>query len=297
MYFPVWLLEEPESFLHADIAVQLAALLNSDEWIESIQMVISSHSPIILAASNRNSTRTTWAIIENFSLRLQKRVSDVTSEDISFAGRLMGDPNFDAYFTASSNQALIFLEDRRELTKTKFEQAGIPVGKALDGVSEIKKYLAVFEALSGLLNRKAFFILDNDKGAKECANYWKGKTPDRKKAGFHRYPVTDCIFVVLLPEGKNVEGLFEEYDDHLEACAKDIYNDDYSFKAKIPTALSRATSSLRGKDKPASIDEAKMLLVNEKDVKDTFWEKVEEYNYCIQKDYQSALVDLLEVEA
>ncbi|MGB7792381.1 MAG: AAA family ATPase, partial [Terrimicrobiaceae bacterium] len=148
-YVPIWLLEEPESFLHTDIAVKLGDLLASDEWLKSIQMVVSTHSPVILACSRRNAERARWVTLDAHAVAQQKRVDAITDGDIEKVGIMMGDTNFDAYFSASQRGPLFFIEDIRPLTKAKIEEAGIPVTKALEGTSAVKKYVDVFRAVSG----------------------------------------------------------------------------------------------------------------------------------------------------
>lgn len=169
-YVPVWLLEEPESFLHTDIAVKLGNLLASDEWLESIQMVVSTHSPVILASSRKNADRARWITMDAHAVLEQRRVDAITDGDIDTIGKMMGDPNFDAYFTASQRGPLMFIEDSRPLTKTKLEEVGISVTKALEGTSVVKKYIEVFRTVFGIVPHKAFFLLDNDKGVKEFGN-------------------------------------------------------------------------------------------------------------------------------
>ncbi len=293
IYFPVWLLEEPESFLHANINVKLSNLLNSDEWLESIQMIISTHSPIVLAASRQNASRTQWVLFRDHSVMFQKPASKVTDEDIQQIADLMGDANFDAYFIAAQNRNLVFIEDTRELTKKKYEEAGIPVTSALRGTSAVKKHLAVFSALPQIIRKKAYFIIDNDKGAKEFGKYCTEENRIREENGFSVCRVTVNVFILLLPENTAVENLFDEFDDFLDECIKDIYDDTLNFKDSVPTNLSRAVSALRRKTHPTTIDEAKELIKNEQDVKDIFWVKVEESGYVLAQSSQQTIKSLL----
>ena len=110
-YYPMWLLEEPESFLHADIAFQIARLLSSDEWLESIQMVISTHSPIILAGSTGNPERTSWVLCDEGQIKSIHNVDKVDQVSIDQVGVMMGDGNFGIYFEAGKSEANYFLED------------------------------------------------------------------------------------------------------------------------------------------------------------------------------------------
>lgn len=278
-YAPVWLLEEPESFLHAEIAVKLGGLLASDEWLRSIQMVISTHSPVILASSRKNSKRAHWAVMEAHAVSEQKRVDDVTDVDIERIGKMMGDPNFDAYFAASQKGALVFIEDTRPLTKAKFEEAEIQVAKALDGTSTVKKYVDVFRTLTGIVPKSAVFILDNDKGVAEFASYVLPANLKARDSDFSLYAVGNGVFLLLLPKAMAVESLFDEFDDELEGCVRELFADDYSLRETIPRGLTRVASTLRSKPAPTNLDNAKGLIANSQDVKDRFWTKLAAKKY------------------
>jgi AAA15 family ATPase/GTPase len=296
MYFPVWLLEEPESFLHADIAVKLGKLLNSDEWLENIQMVISTHSPIILASSRQNQERTRWVVLENHAVEKQKFAKDASDEEIASIGQMLGDTNFDAYFTASTNKLLVFLEDERQLTIQRLTEAGIPVTRALKGIDNVKKYLFVFESLPEVVNGEAFFLIDNDKGQKQISQFCKADHQDKIESNFERYRVTDGVFVILMPKGFCMEDLFDEFNDVLEECCSKIYDDKLDFRDNVPLELTRAVAALRGKGRATSVAEAKALIRNENDVKDIFWNRVEQSGYQIAQSHRSALRSLMNIE-
>lgn len=292
-YVPIWLLEEPESFLHTDIAVKLGNLLASDEWLESIQMVVSTHSPVILASSRKNAERARWITMEAHAVSEQKRVDAITDGDIESVGRMMGDPNFDAYFTASQRGPLMFIEDIRPLTKAKLEEAGIAVTKALEGTSVVKKYVEVFRAVSGIVPKKAFFLLDNDKGVNEFGTYLTKETLKAKDGTFSLYTLGNGVFLVLLPKGFAVEDLFDEFEDEVEACARALYQDHFGLRDTVPTNLTRAASAARRKEKPTSLDGAKALIRNEQDVKDRFWAKLATNNYKVADAFADSIKNLI----
>jgi len=300
MYFPMWLLDEPESFLHADIAVQLAKLLNSNEWLASIQMVISTHSPIILAASRQNPERTRWVVFQNHAVQSQKSVSEVADEDITSVGEMMGDPNFDAYFSASANETRVFLEDSRPLTMQKLVESDIPVTLGLDGISQVKKYLTVYSALPEAVNGKVFFLVDNDLGSRELSQYLVRRRRDRHQDGFARYQVCENVFILLMSPGFRAEDLFDEFDDILDECCNGIYDEHLNFQDHVPLNLTRAVSALRRKERPENIEEAKELIRNEQDVKNIFWDRVQQSGYSIADRHRTllrALIDLEEAES
>lgn len=292
LYFPLWLLEEPESFLHADIALKLGALLNSNEWMDSIQMVISTHSPIILASSKQNDTRTRWIVFENHTMKWDKVVSEISESDIEDIGVLMGDSNIDAYFIASQEKKLIFIEDEKSVTMNKFIESGIPIAMALKGISTLKKYVDVFSTVKAVVRKKAFFIVDNDKGAKEIKAYLQRS--DMEENGFKRYPVSENVYIILAPESFSSEDFFSEYSEHVDYCFEKIFDMDFNFKSTIPTNLSRAVSRLR-RETLSSIEDVKSVLKKEQDVKDSFWKKVAQHEYNMSDEYISALKLLTEL--
>ena len=293
-YVPIWLLEEPESFLHTDIAVKLGNLLASDEWLESIQMVVSTHSPVILATSRKNDARARWITMDAHAVAEQKRVDAITDGDIDKIGKMMGDPNFDAYFTASQRGPLFFIEDTRPLTKAKLEEAGIFVTRALDGSSAVKKYVEVFRAVSGIVSKKAFFLLDNDKGVKDFGNYLTQHALKSKQGQFSLYALGNDVFLVLLPQGFAVEDLFDEFEDEVEECAKAIYQDDFRLRENTPMNLSRAASAARARGNLGNLDEAKSVIRNHQDVKDRFWAKLANNNYKMALSHTDSIKFLVE---
>ena len=288
-YAPVWLLEEPESFLHADISVKLGTLLNSDEWLHSIQMIISTHSPLILACSRQNSEHTRWIIFNNHGVEKQKHVKEVNEEDIETIGRLMGDPNFDAYFAASQKGPLFFIEDTRDLTKEKYEEAGLVVTQVLDGGSTVKKYVAVFKSLAGLIKKRVVFLLDNDKGVKEFKSYLNARNKKKEEKGFTLYSISENAYLLLMPKDFAAEDLFEEFDSIVEECVNEIFIEGYELRTSIPTRLSRAVAYVRRKEHPTDLDAAKLLIKNQQDVKDIFWTRVADDDYKVSDEYRVLL--------
>jgi hypothetical protein len=295
MYFPVWLLEEPESFLHADIALQLASLLSSDEWLGQIQMVISTHSPIVLAASRQNADITRWVAFEDHAVLMTYPVSDVDERHVQAVGRMMGDANFDVYFTAAASGPLIFVEDSRPLTQNSFAELGIPLTGTLDGVDHLKKYLAVLPHLQPLINERAYFIIDSDKGKQSLTATITNARLDADIDGWRKYETSDGVFLVLLPDGSAVEDLFEEWDDELKRAIGDLFDHTFALNKSVPLDLSRVVSALRSK-RPQDEAAAKGILRSHQDVKDRFWASVEQRGYAIAPSHAAALRQLLDLE-
>lgn len=293
-YVPIWLLEEPESFLHGDIAVKLGNLLASTEWLGSIQMLVSTHSPIVLACSRRSPELTSWAILDDHRVKKQLGVKSVTDKDIESVAVLMGDSNFDAYFSASQSGPLLFIEDKRPLTKQKFDEAGMLVTKGLDGTSEIKKYLDVFRTIEGFAAKHAVFLLDNDKGIKDFASLLANASKIKDHNGFTLYKLGNCAFILLMPKAFAAEDLFAEFDGVLEDCIGKIFDENYLLRASVPPVLSRAVGTARrlvGEIK--NMDDAKLHLRNEQDFKDIFWSKAKSANYQITKTNALAIKTLM----
>ena len=268
MYFPVWLLEEPESFLHADIANQLAQLLSSQEWLDSIQMIISTHSPLILAASRQSADRASWVLLDSHAVKWQRRVADVKKDDIEEMGRMLGDANFGVYFDSSTVGPRVFIEDSRQALVNALVDLDVSVTKALGGISNAKRYLEVFEALQTLPG-ETYFLVDGDR-ARDLGPRLEQSRLVMVLNGWCQREVADRCFVVVTPPDTAMEDCFEGWPDVLLDCANEIYDGALNLRDPIPLSLSRAVASLRGKS-PGSIDDAKLLLRSQQDVKDRFW--------------------------
>jgi precorrin-6B methylase 1 len=124
-------MEEPESFLHADLLLKFAKQINSRRWIDNIQMVISTHSPILLASSRSVGEVVIWNVLKDSKILSSIHPSRENEDVISKVGDIMGDPNFFAYFTISKDGRLILCEDTKEITVSSFTNAGIPIAKGV----------------------------------------------------------------------------------------------------------------------------------------------------------------------
>ncbi len=295
-YYPIWLLEEPESFLHADIISKLGQLLNSDSWLTNIQMVISTHSPILLAASHKSANISNWNLLENHSIKRSKTVTEWSDEEIEEIGVLMGDPNFKVYFEVSLDENLIFIEDKREHTKTKLEEAGIVITKALNGATELRRYFNVLRSLEFIQSNNSFFLVDNDDGLKEFTNVLEdSKIQSQTTSGFRRYGFENGVFLVVFPPGHAFEDLFSEYDEFLESCANQIFSADYQVATtkQIPANLSRVHAHIRNK-RSSGLEDAKDLIKKHQDVKDSFWNKVSAEGLKLSATYVKEIKSLIE---
>jgi hypothetical protein len=207
----------------------------------------------------------------------------------------MGDSNFDAYFAASQVGSLLFIEDKRALTKQKFEEAGLIVSKAFDGTSEAKKYVDVFRTVEGFAAKKAVILLDNDKGTKEFGPFLTNNTKVKEQDGFTLYRVGSAAFILLMPKSFAAEDLFEEFEEILEDCIDKIFDPNYDLRPKVILALTRAAGTARRVvGEVNNMDDAKRHLRNEQDVKDIFWSKVKSANYQIAADKVAAINALIE---
>ncbi len=295
-YVPIWLLEEPESFLHGDISIKLGNLLASNEWLSSIQIILSTHSPIILACSRQNPKTSSWAILNDHKVEKQLTVESVKDDDIELVSKLMGDSNFDAYFSASQSGVLFFIEDTRPLTINTFEESNIPITKALNGTSEVKKYLDVFKTIDGFSAKKAVFFLDNDKGIKEFSSLITNERKLKEKNGFFLYKISNFAYILLMPKNFSVEDLFDEFDQVLESCLEEIFDEKFDLQQKIPLHLTRAAGIARKcVDNISSMDEAKFQFKNEQDIKDFFWTKVKSKKYSLSKDKVATIKELIDI--
>jgi AAA15 family ATPase/GTPase len=291
-YYPIWLLEEPESFLHADIALKLGDLLTSEDWLNNIQMVISTHSPLILAGSKRNEERISWILLdESYSVRKTKSVNQWDNNEIKQIGQAMGDINFDIYFMAAGKEDAIYLEDTRDITIQSFvKSTGIKVRKGLSGSSEIKKHIEVLLNIEGLLRSKCFFLLDNDKGKREFEIYLKPTCRIQEESGFSLYKICDHLFIILMPPDCCLEDLYQEFDGTLETCCDKLFQQNFRAAENVPGELSGAHEKIRHwKVKPTNREEAKKAIKNFQDVKDIFWKKVANEDLRITSVYAAIL--------
>jgi hypothetical protein len=295
-YYPIWLIEEPESFLHADIIFKLGYLLCSDLWLNNIQMLISTHSPLLLATSKQNGTRIKWFSIYNYLIINSKMVSDWDDEEIREVGILMGDSNFEIYFKSSAFKKIVVIEDTREVTKDKLIDAGIEVSFRLNGVTELKRYFDVLRSIDISMGRNIYFLIDNDDGYKEFrSTIENGEEVSQTRNGFIKYKFQNNVFLIVFPNGYAIEELFNEYDLFLESCANQLYSADYKHAAtdkSIPPNLTRAHAFIRNKS-VNNLGEAKNLIRNHQDVKDTFWNKVERENLSIDRSLARELDSLI----
>lgn len=80
----------------------------------------------------------------------------------------------------------------------------------------------------------------------------------------------------------------------LESCANKIFNSDFTGPGthSIPAHLSRAHAAMRNKNLNG-MEDAKQLIRNQQDVKDTFWRIVEEKGLKIDEVLASELKNLI----
>lgn len=294
-YHPLWLLEEPESFLHVGLLANLAKQLNSDKWLSNIQMVISTHSPVLLAGSRVAKEKIIWSVLSERGSLYNKLTTEYLDEEIKDIGNLMGDSNFFAYFLAAQNEPLIFTEDGKSITVEKYVKAGINVTKGLGGVSEMGKFLDVFLSAPSILNDKMYFIIDSDKGKAEFSRFYDPSKVDKTKDGFSRFKVhnSENIYLIFLQDDFAAEDLFLEFSNHLEECISKIWNTTTWVQNELtPTNLSSLGTLCRRRSVTTK-NEAVSLVKNHDDVKSLFWEKVKKFDYGINPKYAVALKHLL----
>lgn len=296
-YHPLWLLEEPESFLHVDLLANLAKQLNSEKWLNNIQMVISTHSPVLLAGSRVAEEKIIWNILSEHNGNLNKPTTKYCDDEIKEIGKIMGDPNFFAYFLAAKNEPLIFIEDEKKITIDKYLDAGIKITKGLNGVPEMCKFIAVFISAPFIINNKIYFIIDSDKGKSEVSRFYDSSFVDKSQNGFLRFKVKDTenIYLIFLPDNFAAENLFLEFENHLEECITKLFNTiTWKLNDSIPNNLASRVSYFR-RNPIRSRDEAIDLMKNNDDVKYLFWKKVEKFDYKIEEKNIAALNDLLKI--
>lgn len=296
-YHPIWLLEEPESFLHADLIIKFSSELNSENWLNNIQMLISTHSPIVLAISRMGEKKITWNLIQDTILSIGKNVEKWDEKEIVEIGKIMGDSNFYIYFSVSKKEKIVFIEDKKEIIKNKFEENGIKIEQGLNGTPQVAQYINVFLNSPEMVKKNIYFILDNDNGIQQLKRFIEDiENPIKDIDGFRLYKVKGStnVFMILLLEDFNVESMFDEYENHLAECIDNLWdtNNNWNIKETIPRELTRVCAGIRSKN-ISSIEEGKRIIRNEQDVKELFWKMVDENGWKLNANYVEKIKKLI----
>jgi hypothetical protein len=276
LYAPMWLLEEPESFLHGDIAFQLGSLLSSPEWLGEIQMVISTHSPIILAASRKSADATVWAVFREHALSYAKNVSSVTTDEVLDIGRLMGDSNFAFYFDASGTEPTIVIEDSRALTVKLLQEAGVPVSRSTGGVHGVERFIDAISPYEACIGAPLSFLVDGDKAFKSLRVKLEklGAIATSGLDGWRHFKIGSHIRVAVLPDSFAIEDLFSEWEGEVGKIAASLVGEDLNLLPDVPTDLTRLVAELRSK-KLNNRSELFAFIRAHQDAKDRFWRAVQ----------------------
>lgn len=280
-YYPIWLLEEPESFMHTDLLSKLSKRFSSREWLSNIQMVVSTHSAIVLATSRAGEEDVRWNIMGDHELKSSRKVIDVSEEDIHKIGSMMGDSNFYEYFVASHDKDVIFIEDSRKITVDYFVNFGIEITQAMTGNNELKKYLTVYESNNFILRKNAYFIIDGDNGKNDFTKYLADDRLEEERNGFKKFKVAAKVFLIVLPENEVVEDMFNDYLDFVEGCVDKICDlSSMKIRDDAPTIFSGTTTKIKGHfSSMKNKDDLVKLIRNEFEVKHAFWKAIAEGRY------------------
>ncbi|MDD3285047.1 MAG: AAA family ATPase [Patescibacteria group bacterium] len=293
-YHPIWLLEEPESFLHADLIAKFASQLNSESWMSNIQVVVSTHSPILLSVSRMGKNLVSWSLLDNYEPQISKNVIDWSHEEIFNVGKKMGDPNFSVYFSVSQNGPIVFLEDKKDITIDRFKKAGISITSGLGGVSEVVRHISVLISSPRLSSSKIYYIVDGDRGFNNFVNFIDGD-PVKSIGGLNKFQLKDLndVYLLSLPKNRAIEEMFDEYEPYLLSLINQIWDPHtWNFRQKIPSVLSTICASSKKKN-INSLGSAQNAIKNSDDVKYMFWKKVEKENLSFSKVFISNLVAIL----
>jgi predicted ATPase len=297
-YHPVWLLEEPESFLHADMIIKLGKDLTSKEWLNNnIQLLTTTHSGLLLASSINPHGHILWNLISKYELKRKYVPKDIDDTSIRDIGRLMGDPNFDVYFY--SNYSKVFIEDTAEPLIQSLKTGGIDA-KGLGGIGEIRRYL---QALSIVITKNigtsinAKFIIDGDKGKKTVNEFLIDTNMIKEINGFKKYQLQNNIVIIVLPDGESAENLFDEYSSFITSQAHRICDDNLILKETCPSELANVVSHLRKQYVKTAIptwNKVESELMRDDDCKRLFWNEVKIHKYQISASKLSTITNLLE---
>jgi len=290
-YHPIWLLEEPESFLHADMIIKLAKDLTSSEWLANLQILLTTHSGLLLASSINQEDNILWNILTTHNLEVSYNPTKIDNSKINRIGQIMGDPNFEIYFFV--NKTSIFIEDTSKVLIDKLEEEGIVV-KGLWGINEIKKYVQVLRTNNFT---KVFFIVDNDKGYDKIKEVLEGISQKSLDFDFSEYELENNVHILLLPKDWAMEELFDGFDSFIdEFVPKIIDMKTKKLLISTPTICTKTVTILnrRYQNKPVnSVDEVKDELRKDDNIKKEFWKQVENNIFKFKKEIISFLKSFL----
>jgi AAA15 family ATPase/GTPase len=294
----VWLLEEPESFLHADAIIKLSKDLTSKEWLENIQMCITTHSGLLLSSSVNPNVDILWNILNKHRLISSIKPKEIEEKKLEDIGNFMGDRNFDVYFY--SNLSKVFIEDSGKTINEKYAEEGIDT-KGLAGTPEVLRYLRGLDVVTAgglgrLMNTK--FIIDGDEGKQEVKDYIKEGYKKSMENGFIKYSHPNGSLLVTLPEGETSENLFDEYSQFLIDSAHLICSDDLKLKSTIVNYLVHSYNRLQhrhGSNPCNNLEEVMIEISKDNFAKAEFWRRVKDNNYKISKTKIATIKKLLEI--
>jgi AAA15 family ATPase/GTPase len=296
-YHPVWLLEEPESFLHADMIIKLSKDLTSSSWLENLQLLVTTHSGLLLSNSLKNKEKIVWNLLEEFKIKDSFNPEDIDYKIVNKIGYLMGDSNFDIYFYSSLSK--VFVEDSSNVFVNKLIDVGINA-KGIGGISELNRHLKAMDAVNAISVGKTLktkFILDGDDGKKEIKSYLTQENLLDKKGGFRRYRISNGSTLIILPEGECAEDLFLEFEDYINEQMHNLCGEDLLLKSSCEGHLSSVYSNLKHKYASNPIESWEILenkLRKDDLVKNNFWNIVSLNNYSPNPDKIGILKELLQ---
>lgn len=302
-YYPIWLLEEPESFLHADLCVKLWMQLNSSEWFHRVQVVASTHSPLILASSNGGTqvSEVIWNKMGNMTIELSKPVQYWSFDEIDELGTMMGDVNFSSYFnltSASVWKVNVYVEDKIDSSVNTWirsiNDTNICIKSAEDGASWINKLMKVLKVFPEFRVWTYCFVVDNDKWKQHIKPFPSVLLSEN--GWIKKYEICENVSLILLKEGQALEDLFDEFDDFVVSeVLPQIYwleaKEQMTLPENIPAKFSQICSRLK---KPnMDLSDIKSELKKADEVKTEFWKTVESRTLVFSESNVSTLKGLI----
>lgn len=292
-YHPVWLIEEPESFLHFDLIAKLGDEFNSEAWSVNMQLLISTHSSVLLAKSRLSGDESMWHLVRQEQEPLSKPSSKWSIPEINDIGEVLGDANFKLYFEAAIPDDQLFLEDSREETVVAFEKIGLRVSHAVGGVSDIKNMIVSLQHLQrNETSNRIVFLVDNDKGFKTVSHLAEREITTQNSFSLHTIKDAANAYLLVTPPDTASEDLFEELDDLLDEALNELVDNTMKLLPAIPTYLSKAALLFRDHP-PVDRESAKKVLKTNPDFKAFFWKQVKDRGLVIAADQQRSLKTLI----
>ncbi|HLZ14697.1 MAG TPA: ATP-binding protein [Candidatus Saccharimonadales bacterium] len=293
-HHPIWLLEEPESFMHPDLISQFGTEINSSAWTDNIPLVVSTHSSILLSRSRMLGKDSFWHSLSQERGSVSKSSDQWTNAEIDDIGKLMGDSNFKFYFEAAKSNTTIYSEDERRETLDGLIRSGINVTKSVKGITKFKQMVNTLLALDkNILRSRMIVLVDNDDGFREIENIIETREI-ASRSQFKLFQVKELqgAFVIVLPDNYAAEDLYTELASRLDVVANEVFDANLKLKGSQSMDLSSLVTKFRHNN-PRNREEALRIIRKHDEFKLRFWRTVDDKGWKVAPENVEAILKLI----